>query len=159
VEKEKIMSGRSLGGSLVALGVGGASYFAAFKAATTITSLQGRWWAAPLVLAVAGHLGKSISSQGGTAAIGAAGSLMAQGYYVSTQTLANPAPAPAPAPAQGFARAGDAGSLILGAGEAGALNRPQLPAGRTGMMQFRGGYAGRGAPSRYRPSMAGALIS
>jgi hypothetical protein len=168
MEKEKITSGKSLGGSLVALGVGGASFFAATKAAQNISFLQSKWWATPVALAVLGHAAKGFSSAGGTAAVGAAGALFAFSYYVNTQSNANPpgAQPPAQAPAQGL-RAGDAGALVMGAGEAGALQMGN-PTSFTAMRQFRGGYAGRGSPSAYtgaalierrRPSMAGMLVS
>lgn len=165
MEKEKIFSGKSLGASAVALGLGGAAFFAATKAAQNISFLQSKWYATPVALALVGHAGKSISKTGGTAVVGAAGALFAFSYYVNQQPQANP---PNQAPAQGLGRAGDAGALVqgsqfpVGAGEAGALQRGN-PTGRAAMQQFRGNYAGRGAPSAYgnmrRPSMAGMLVS
>jgi hypothetical protein len=142
--------GKGIGSSAMALGVGGASFYAATKAAQNISFLQSRWYATPIALAVVGHVAKRWSAPAGTAAIGAAGALFAFSYFVNQQPSMNP---PANPPAQGL-RAGDAGALVMGPGEAGALQG----VGRQ-MRQFRGGYAGRNAPSRYHGSMAGMLVS
>jgi hypothetical protein len=164
MEKEKVFSGKSLGSSAVALGVGGASFYAATKAAQSISFLQSKWYATPLALGIVGHLAKSFSSTGGTAAVGAAGALFAFSYYVNKQstttTTTTTTGTTGTAPAQGLTdRAGDAGMLRTGTGEAGALVRGN-PTSYTAMRQFRGGYAGRGSPSAYRqPSMAGMLVS
>lgn len=151
MEKEKILSGKSLGGSLVAAGVGGATFFATAKAAENISFLQSRWWAGPAAAIAAGHLLKGVSKTAGTAAVGAGGALIAFSYYVNKSQAQ-----PQQAPAQGL-RAGDAGALVAGPGEAGAL----VGRGARGSMtSFRGGYAGRGSPSAYsRRSMAGMLVS
>jgi hypothetical protein len=150
-----------IGAALVALGVGGATYFAAAKGAQSITALQGKWWYTPLAVGAigAGVAIKTKYKSSGIAILGAAGALGAFSYYVQSQSN-QPAPTP---PAQGM-RAGDAGELV-NPGEAGALMQGRGGAGAMvrapGMRQFTNAYATRGAPSAYRQgaSEAGMLVS
>jgi hypothetical protein len=134
-------------GSVVGLGVGGASYFVAAKVGPKISFLQGRWWALPTALAVAGHVTKRWSPETGQAVVGAAGALMAFSYYVN----ASAAPSASTAAAKGL-NPGEAGRIPDGAyGSAGAL---QMGPGRSSA-----GYTGAYTNSPYRRSDAGALVT
>ena len=98
-------------GTIVGAGVGAAAFFVATKAAQSLSFLQGKWWAAPVALLVAGHIAKRWSNPAGQAVVGAAGALLAFSYYVQSQTSNTQ---PTTQPASGF-------------GSAGALQRvPQL---------------------------------
>lgn len=131
-------------GSVVGLGVGGASYFVAAKVGPKISFLQGRWWALPTALAVAGHVTKRWSPETGQAVVGAAGALMAFSYYVNASQ-------PSAAPAKGL-NPGEAGRIPDGAyASAGAL---QMGPGRNSS-----GYTGPYTNSPYRRSDAGALVT
>lgn len=135
-----LAASKGVTGSLVGAGVGAASYFVAAKVGPKIPVLQGRWWALPSALLVAGHLTKRYSQETGQAVVGAAGALLAFSYFVQAQTTANPSATTAPAAAKGFS---DAGALTM------PTYAPSLPASR---------YRGRaGAGSAY--SEAGALVT
>jgi hypothetical protein len=70
-------------GSLVGLGVGGAAYYATAKVGPSVPFLAQRWYAAPLALALVGHIAKRWSPESGQAVVGAAGALFAFSYYVN----------------------------------------------------------------------------
>lgn len=67
-------------GSLVGTGVGAAAYFATAKLAPKVTFLQGRWWATPTAMIVAGHILKRYSQESGQAVVGAGGAMLAMSY-------------------------------------------------------------------------------
>ncbi len=141
---KKAAAAKGVMGTLVGAGVGGASYFVTAKLAPKVAFLQGRWWAAPTALLVAGHLTKRYSVETGQAVVGAAGALMAFSYYVQSSA------APATPAAAGIFQ-GDAGAMQVGPGDAGAL---QLGPGNTSAgyaMYSRGNTRVRGE--------AGALIT
>jgi hypothetical protein len=171
---------KGVGGTIVGAGVGAATYFAAVKLGPNITFLQGRWWAMPTALLVAGHLVKLKAQEAGAAMTGAAGALLGFSYYVqssatptatttttTTTTPATPAsPAPATAgmaiPPGAYAHAGIPSPPYAfyghAGGAAGALqNRAGIP---SPPYAFYGhaGYVGPYHNSPFRPAIGGALI-
>ncbi len=77
-------------GSLVGMGVGAAAYYGTAKVGPAVPFLASRWYAAPLALALVGHVAKRWSPESGQAVVGAAGALFAFSYYVNksgTQTV------------------------------------------------------------------------
>jgi hypothetical protein len=119
-------------GTMVGTGIGAASFYGATKLAEKVTWFQGRWWAAPAALVIAGHVAKRWSNPTGQAAVGAGGALLAMSYYVQAQSGASAAP-----PAKGFYGYGygeaagtydNPDNMMTGGYGAGALMRPSNPA-------------------------------
>jgi hypothetical protein len=138
----KHIQGKTVTSTLVGAGVGGAAYFAAMKAGQSLSFLQGRWWATPAALLIAGHLVKRWSEPTGQATVGAAGALLAMSYYVQSGSQLNAAHG-----------AGDAGRLgpgyqrmpgyitagARGVGDAGALRGPGAVLNRSEAGMLRDG--------------------
>jgi hypothetical protein len=144
----KAAAAKGVVGTLVQAGVGGAAYFAASKLAPKVQFLQGRWWATPSSLILAGHLIKRWSPESGAAVVGMGGALFAMGYYMR---------APAAKGAAGYlgVPTGEAGYLGASPGSAGAL----MTAGATPRGSIRS-YGAGGRPSAYGVrSEAGALMT
>jgi hypothetical protein len=149
---EKLLSGKTIMGTVVQGGVGGAAYFVAAKAGPKVAFFQTRWWALPSAMLLGGHVIKRWGPEAGSAVCGAAGAMLAMSYYVQASGTATQ---PGTAPASGVFQ-GEAGAFgYVGPGDAGRMNYPDPTA--AGAMQLPQGPA-----SRYvmrRRSEAGALIT
>lgn len=134
---------KSVMGSIVGMGVGGAAYYGAAKLGPSVPALASRWYAMPLALALVGHVAKRWSPESGQAVVGAAGALFAFSYYVNKSGTQTVTPAATTSTSSGLGAGrnyGDAGyystqALQSGAGgppsqgTAGALMRGRRAAG------------------------------